>query len=211
MLSKSYCNQTHTSSSQRLSRHLPTPHLISFTIAAVWDTASSILVYVVLGVLLVGNAVGVILVVMQLPGTWLILAMTAAVAWWQWDEGVIGLWAIGILVGLAVVGELVEFAASTIGTAKAGGSKWASVGSLIGGVVGAVVGSFFMPPLGTILGACLVAGTGSMLGDQLAGRSWSKAVKTAKGAAVGKLWGTAGKVAVALVMWVVAAVAVFWP
>ena len=106
---------------------------------------------------------------------------------------------------------MVEFAASTIGTAKAGGSKWASVGSLIGGVVGAVIGSFFVPPLGTILGACLAAGAGSMLGDRLAGRPWRKAVKTAKGAAVGKLWGTVGKAAVAVVMWVVAAVAVFWP
>ena len=40
--------------------------------------------------------------------------------------------------GLATLGEVLEFASSAVGTAKAGGTRWGSVGAVAGCIVGAV-------------------------------------------------------------------------
>ncbi|MCC6360886.1 MAG: hypothetical protein IT450_19275 [Phycisphaerales bacterium] len=60
------------------------------------------------------NAASLLLVVIGLPGTWLMVAFTALAAWAQWDPALgwnaqfIGLPAIGLVVALALLGELAE-------------------------------------------------------------------------------------------------------
>ncbi len=163
--------------------------------------------------LLLLNAAGVFLVLMQLPGTWLMLAATSAMAWWRWENQLITIWCLIALLVLAILGEVVEFLGAAAGAAKEKSSKRAVVLAVVGGVAGALVGTFAIPIpiIGTLIGAALGSGTCSMLGELWAGRDKKMAWQVGKGAAIGRLWGSIGKVAVAGVMWVVVAVALLWP
>lgn len=177
------------------------------------------LVITVVLALLFFNAVGVVLVALQLPGTWLMLLATAVVAWWRWESGaggdpLIGWWALGGLLLLAVAGEVIEFVAGAWGASRAGASKRAAMLAILGGVVGAVAGMIFLafiPIVGVLIGAAIGAALGTIVGDRWAGRSWEMAMRTGRGAAVGKFWGAMGKLIVAVVMWLVVLVAVVWP
>lgn len=163
--------------------------------------------------LLLINAAGVFLVLLQLPGTWLILGATSLMAWWRWDHQLFTLWALVTLLLLAILGEVVEFLGAAAGAAKEKSSKRAVVLAVVGGVVGALVGTValaFVPIIGTLIGAVVGSGLFSMLGDLWAGREMELAWQAGKGAALGRLWGAIGKVIVAGVMWLVVAVALFW-
>jgi hypothetical protein len=175
--------------------------------ASAWSSAA--LFGVAVAGLLVGNLAGVVLVVLQLPGTWLIVLLSGLFAWWRWDEGTLGTWTLATLLGLALLGELLELLASTVAARRAGGTRAGSVGALLFGIVGAVVGTFFLPVpvLGTVLGACVGAGLGSILFDRSAGLEWGAALRAGGGAATGRLVGSLAKIAVAVAMWVVVLVA----
>ncbi len=153
--------------------------------------------------LILGNLCGVVLVALQLPGTWLILFLTSIFAWWRWEDGIIGMWTLVILAALSVLAEVIEFVSGSIGSKKAGGTRRGSWGALIGSIPGAILGSFLIPiPIvGTIVGACIGAATGSVLGDRSAGRDWNQSLKAGGGAAAGTLVGTLLKVGVAIGMW----------
>lgn len=172
----------------------------------------SSLSYVGLGALVVANLLCVILVIMQLPGTWFMLGLTCLVAWWQWSKETIGPGTLVALVVLAVMGELIEMGASSLGAARAGGTRRGMLGAMAGGVLGAIAGSIFIPVLvlGTLLGASLGAGVGSVIGDRTAGRTWRLATEAGTGAAKGKLLGTIGKLVIAVTMWVVVTAAVLF-
>ena len=162
------------------------------------------------------NALGVVLVALQLPGTWLIIVATAGFAWWTgagWGAGVIGWEVILALVVLAVIGELLEFAAGTAGGLIAGSTKWGAFAAMVGGIVGAMAGTVLIPiPLvGTLVGAVAGAGLGSLLMDLKQGRTFSEAARGGGGAAVGRFGGAVGKLGVALVMWLLVVVALIWP
>ncbi len=175
------------------------------------------LLILVSGLLLVVNACGVFLVALQLPGTWLMLGATVGVAWWRWDGwsgGLITGWTLGALLVLAIVGELVEFLGPAMGVAKEKSSKRAAVLAVAGGVTGAIVGTVvlaFLPVIGTLIGAVVGSGLFSILGDLWAGREWEPALRGGKGAAIGRFWGALGKLIIAAAMWVIVAVALFWP
>ena len=115
--------------------------------------------------LLLVNTLGVFLVTMSLPGTWLIVCATAAVAWWQWETGLFGWPSLSILVGLALLGEVLELVAAAFGAKNAGGTARGAVGALLGGVAGGILGTFLIPIfiVGSILGAALGAFGGALL------------------------------------------------
>ncbi len=173
----------------------------------------AVLFWVVLVVLWLVNAVGVVMVALQLPGTWLMLLATGLVAWWQWDglpeQRLIGWWVLASLLALAVLGEIVEAVAGALGARKAGGTKRGALLAIVGGIAGAIAGTFLIPIpiIGTLLGAALGAGAMSMLGDKWAGRSYGDAFRAGRGAAVGKFAGSVGKLVIAAAMWVVVFVA----
>ncbi|MEE9212035.1 MAG: DUF456 domain-containing protein [Phycisphaeraceae bacterium] len=179
------------------------------------NALGSVLVYLACAGLLVVNAAGVALVLLQLPGTWVMLVATALLAWWQWDgqNPMIGVWSLLIMLGLAVLGEVIETLAAARWARKAGGTKTGAIAAIVGGIAGAVLGTMLIPipVIGTIVGACIGAGIGSIGGDLIRGRTWPEAQLAGQGAAVGRMWGTMGKVVIAVAMWFVAAVAVFWP
>ena len=166
----------------------------------------------ILGVLLLINALGVLLVLFQLPGTWLMVVATGGAAAALWTRGTFGWWSLGILLGMAILGELVEGGASALASRRAGGSTRGAVFSILTGIAGTfALALIWAVPLWlaiVVIGGAVGAGIGAMLGDRLAGRSWEDARKSAIGAGFGRLWGTLGKLIVALAMWVTVLIAI---
>ncbi len=130
---------------------------------------------------------GIGLCLVTLPGAW--LALATAVLCNFWVPGLFTWYTLGACLVLALLGEIIELAASAMGAAKAGGSKTGAAGAVVGTLVGAVVGTFVPPPpLGTILGAAIGAGMGAMLAERfIKKRELHQSAKIAAGAAAGRL------------------------
>lgn len=155
-----------------------------------------------------------LLTLVTLPGNWIVLGLAAGFAWLFPVAAGRGIsWTtVFVLVGVAVAGEIIEFAAGAAGAAKQGASRrsvalsivGAMVGSILGLGVGApvpVVGSFVMAVLGGAAGAF----AGAYLGEYWKGRTDEDRIAAGKGAFVGRLWGTIGKLAAGAIMLVIVA------
>jgi uncharacterized protein len=145
-----------------------------------------------------------------LPGNWIILGFAALFAWLLPEEasGRGGDWpTVLVLLGLASVGEVIEFMAGAAGAAKQGASRRAVALSIAGAMFGSLAGLAIgapIPILGSLIAAVLggAAGAfaGAYLGEAWKGREESDRIAVGRGAFVGRLWGTAGKLAVGAVM-----------
>lgn len=157
-------------------------------------------------------------VMIGMPGTWLMLIATVIVAWVRrgpaQPEGE-PMFSLGVLITLlvlAIVGEIIEFVAGVAGAKGGGGTKWGAGGALLGTLVGGIVGTIAFPfVLGSLVGACLGAAIGAVTFELYGGRRLQLALRSGYGAAIGRLGGTLGKLAVGVVMWVIITVAAFWP
>ncbi|MBI2823241.1 MAG: DUF456 domain-containing protein [Planctomycetia bacterium] len=151
-----------------------------------------------------------------LPGNWLIVLLAVAVAWLVPPEAhlAIGVPVVCVLVGLAIVGEVAEFATGSVATARAGGTRRAAlmalVGATVGGLSGAIVG-LPIPIVGSAVAAVLFAGAGAlvgaMLGEAHAGKGLAGMWQVGQAAFWGRLFGTLTKAALGAVMAIIAAVA----
>jgi uncharacterized protein len=163
---------------------------------------------VVLTVLNLGFWIDMLL---NLPGTWLMVLVTALLTWWQPGYVQVSWTMLGVAAGLALLGEVLEFALGAAGTRRAGGSTRAAALAIVGSLVGAILGTALPVPLvGTLIGACLGAFAGSLLGDLWAGRPLLSSVKAGWGAAQGRFWGTVAKLAVGAIIVVLLALAAFF-
>lgn len=171
------------------------------------------MVYVWAASLVAVNTVWLVLTVLTLPGNWLMVVTTALVAWWQWDVGMFSPWTLVAIAALAAGAEVLEFVSSVAGTRKAGGTRWGAVGSLLGAVVGGLVGTALIPiPLiGSLVGVCGGACLGAWALEAAGGRSSRQAMKAGMGAGVGRFVATVLKLAVGVVIWLIVAVAAYWP
>lgn len=154
-----------------------------------------------------------------LPGNWFIVGLAALfVSAMETGEAAQGLnWQAVVLLGLlAAGGEALEFLAGAAGAVKKGGSRravaLAIVGTIVGSVTGAVMG-LPVPIIGPLLGA-LAGGAGGAFAGAYLGEMWKhgaadQSVNVGVGAAVGRLFGTLGKLLVGIVMLVVLAVRVY--
>jgi len=109
--------------------------------------------------------------------------------------------------GLAVVGEIVEFAASAAGVKKLGGSWLGAMLALVGSVLGSIVGIFGgipIPLVGSLVAALLFGGIGALagaiIGETMRGQSMESSVEIGKAAFWGRLLGTLGKTLVGAIM-----------
>ena len=153
-----------------------------------------------------------------LPGNWMIVAATALYAWLipENHSATMRWLAVGIVAGLALLGEVVELAASAAGVKKKGGSRRGAILALLGSMVGAVAGMFFglpVPVIGSVTAALLFAGVGAlagaMLGETMAGRSLDHSWEVGQAAFWGRLLGTVAKAMIGAVMVGVAIAVVF--
>jgi uncharacterized protein YqgC (DUF456 family) len=151
-----------------------------------------------------------------LPGNWMIVAAMVLYTWLVSAPGGgrIGWAGVVIVTALAVLGELVEFAASAAGVKRVGGTRRAGVLALVGSVVGAIAGLVVgvpIPVIGSVVAALLFAGlgacVGAVLGELSAGRSMAASWKVGHAAFWGRLIGTLAKTLIGAVMAGVAIVA----
>jgi uncharacterized protein YqgC (DUF456 family) len=90
-----------------------------------------------------------------------------------------------------VLGFVLDYAASAVGTKKFGGSRAGAWGAFVGGLLGL----FFMP-IGLIVGPF----AGAIVGELIAGQDFSNAVRSGWGALAGLCGGVVIKVIIAFIM-----------
>jgi len=175
--------------------------------------------YGVAALLFVLGAACVLAVVMQLPGGWIFLGFALVV---ELCDGLYlpeghrttfpsAVWITGI--GLAALGEVLEFVSGALGVKKGGGSRRGLVGAILGAVLGIFLTPLFVfiPILGLFLGVLLGTFVGALLGELSHERNTLKtSLRPALWATLGRLLGTTGKVALTVVIWLVFTVTAFW-
>ena len=160
------------------------------------------------------HLVGLALNLIGLPGLWLMVAAHAAFAWLDRDDSLAGWESSLVMLGLAVLAELIEFAAGAAGSKTAGGSIRSTVGALIGGIAGGVLGVILVPVVpvvNAVLGACVGSFAGAWLLEASVMRRdverraeyVGRLNRVGWGAFKGRFWGTILKSVVGVVMLVV--------
>jgi uncharacterized protein YqgC (DUF456 family) len=137
-----------------------------------------------------------------LPGTFLIVfsALLYALA----TEFAAITWAtLALLLASALFAEGVEAAAGIMGAKRYGSGNMGILASLLGGIVGALFGAPFFLGLGAIPGALFGAFAGAVAAEAVRGRSLKEALRAGWGTFLGRVAGTAVKVAVAVAMVVI--------
>ena len=145
---------------------------------------------------------GLALVALGLPGLWVI---TLAVLGYGalTDFATVGWGTIVAVVALAGLGELIELWLGYGLTRKYGGSKRAGWGALVGGLLGAAVGAP-VPVIGSVIGALVGAFAGATVFEYTATWRTDTALRVGWGALLGRVAANTAKIAVGLVMTVVA-------
>ncbi len=91
------------------------------------------------------------------------------------------------LLGLVVLGEVVESLLGTLYVARRGASRWGVLGAFAGGLLGAAVGSSVAPLVGTILGSIVGSWAGAVLGEYWRQRRLAPSLRVGGHAFVGKM------------------------
>jgi uncharacterized protein YqgC (DUF456 family) len=143
---------------------------------------------VLVAILLVAGLLGSFLPF--IPGTPLILAgaVIHAVAT---DFDPIGPGRLTVLVAISVLAYSLDYLAGALGVSKLGGSRWAMLGAVLGGVVGV-----FFGPLGLILGPL----TGAALVEFIISRRLNASLRSGFGTILGMILGMVIKAALAVTM-----------
>ena len=172
--------------------------------------ARALLPVIVAQILVVGSGLWLGLILLGLPGTWLVIA-SAALMEWATEPVLFHTATLATAVGLAVLGELWEFFASSVKARRAGAGRSGAVGALLGGLLGAIAGTLLLPVpvLGTLLGGGLGAFAGASLLEHGGGKELREALRVGKAAAFGHVFGMAGKLAAGVSVWLLLAVTVF--
>ena len=114
--------------------------------------------------------------------------------WWQPDQFMMSWTVLVVAVGLAVLGEVIEFVLGAAGSRCTGGSARGAVLALVGSIVGGLMGiALPVPLMEPLLGACLGAFVGALLGNIWAGRTLFQSFVAGRGVAIGQFWGTVAK------------------
>ncbi len=154
------------------------------------------------------SAVGLVALVLGLPGTWIIVAAALVYAW-STDFAAVQGSTLGWLVLLAAVAEVAELVSASAAAAGTRPSTRVTVTVLLCGFVGGLVGTPFFFGVGSLLGALAGAFAGGALAVKWEGGSAGEALQTGWAAFRGRLLGFVLKAAFAVAMVVVLAAAVF--
>lgn len=167
------------------------------------------MVYVWAALLCLGNGLAWVSTIFTLPGNWLIVGFAALYAYLLPPElePRVSWMVVGIALALAVLGEIVEFVAGAAGAAKQGGSRKGVVLAVIGAFIGSVAGAALLAPIpiigpviGALGGGAAGAFAGAYQGEAETGRTEAERIAIGKGAMIGRLLGTAGKLIIGIVM-----------
>lgn len=145
---------------------------------------------------------GLVLVPFGLPGLWV---MALGVIGYGSLTGFhsVGVGIITLVVGLAFLGEIVDWWLGFRFAMRYGGSRRAGWGALIGGIVGAIVG-VPVPVIGSVIGAFVGSFAGAALFEYTREQHAGVAVRAGWGAMLGRAAAAGAKIAAGLVIAVVA-------
>lgn len=131
--------------------------------------------------------IAIFIIIVGLPGTWIILAEAVIYgAVTGFDRGISG-WDLLVLGSMAVTGELLEFLFTAYGAQKYGASNKAIAGALLGGLVGAILLNSFLPVIGAVIGAFAGVFLGAFIITYLIERDLAKANQSGLGAFMGRI------------------------
>ncbi len=171
------------------------------------------IIYVYAVILVLLNTVSLASVAVGLPGNWFMVLCTWLLAWWQWDKHLFSLPVLISIIILAVFGEVMECLAGALAVRKVGGSRRGAVGAVLGALVFGVVGTFVIPipVVGSLIGACIGAFVGAWGLELTAGKTMDDSIRSGVGAGIGRFLGLNIKLLAGIVIWLITAVAAFWP
>src|SRR3954468_3158021 len=153
---------------------------------------------------------GMFLNILGLPGIWLMIGAVGVFAWLTRTNQFVSTTSLIVLVVLGLLAEVVEFMAGSAGAKKAGGSKRAMMGAVIGALVGGIFLSFIpIPIISTIVGACLGAFIGAAIVELAIFKDVDRSLRVGVGAAHGRFLGILGKLIFSVIIFVVAAIVAF--
>lgn len=142
---------------------------------------------------------GLAAVVLGLSGNFILLGIALAVAWVGGFEHLgIGPWL--LLLGLALLGELVEMLLGVAVARRFGATRWGMIGTFVGGLAGAALGTAWFPIVGSLLGAVVGAFGGAFLGEMLRGSRARASARAGAGAVVGRVAAAVFKLGIGLVI-----------
>jgi uncharacterized protein len=165
-------------------------------------------------------AAGWVLTLFAMPGNWLMVVAAVLYAWLMPPEARTSLswWYVAALLGLAILGEILEFVAAALGARRGGGSKRGAILAMLLSIPGAMLGAVIgvpVPVVGPIIGVVLFAGLGAllgaMLGEQWKGKTMDESWQAGQGAFWGRVLGSLAKVAIASMMLAIGTIAALWP
>jgi uncharacterized protein YqgC (DUF456 family) len=148
------------------------------TLAAVLRVLGLVVLDVVLLASLVAVPIG-------LPGNFVIVGAALVVALLT-RFAAVGWWTVGIFLGAAVLGEVLEGALGPAVATRYGATRWGMIGAVAGGIVGAIAGTAVAPVVGTVLGSLLGTAVGAPLLEWVRGASRSDGMRAGYGAFLGR-------------------------
>ncbi|HEY9507447.1 MAG TPA: DUF456 domain-containing protein [Gemmatimonadales bacterium] len=159
------------------------------------DATTSVLLVLATGL------VGLALIPLGLPGLWVIVLGILGFGWLT-DFRTLGVGSIVAVLGLAVLGEVVEAYVGFRFAQRYGGSRRAGWGALIGGLIGAIVG-VPVPVIGSVIGAFAGAFVGAAVLEYSKARHSEGAVRAGWGAVLGRALAAGFKIGVGVVLVVI--------
>jgi len=163
--------------------------------------------FLAITILAAAIVVGLVLVPLGLPGLWIMVGGILLYGWLT-DFRSLSVALIAIVLGLALLGEIIESWLGFRFAKRYGGSSRSGWGALVGGIVGAIVG-VPIPVIGSVIGAFLGSFVGAALFEYTASRSLDVATRAGWGSVVGRAAAAAAKIALGLIIAVIAAFAAF--
>jgi uncharacterized protein YqgC (DUF456 family) len=158
-----------------------------------------------LALLFVGIITGLVLIPLGLPGLWVMVGAILLFGWLT-DFQAVGITLIVIVLVLAAVGEVIESWLGFRFARRYGGSSRSGWGALVGGIVGAIIG-VPVPVIGSVIGAFLGSFAGAALFEYSASRRLDVATRAGWGSVIGRAAAAAVKIALGVIIAVIAAFA----
>jgi len=146
----------------------------------------------------------------SLPANWILIGLAVAWKYLSASAHHMDFSFFALLVGLGVLGEVLEFGLQAVKAKKYGSSNSGLFAGLVGAIIGAIMGAPFLFGLGALLGALAGAWIGCYLMELLRGKGHAQAVQAAMGALLGRFLGTVCKCGIGAIILTCIARAI-WP
>ena len=157
-----------------------------------------------LALAIVGMIVALVVIPLGLPGLWIMIGILAVATW----ANEVSPWILALLVVVALLAELAEWAIVARTSARWGGSRKAFWGAIAGGLVGILVGlPIPLPILGPLAAGLLGTFAGAAAVTLWETRALRSAGRVGCGAVLGRAFAAATKTAAGVMILVTGAAA----